>query len=299
MRHLNYKHLRYFWSVAKTGSIVRASEQLHLTPQSISGQLGELEESLGVELFRRVGRRLELSEAGQRIFRYADEIFALGNEILEAVKDTGQVQRAPFRLGIADSVPKSVAYRVTEPVLGLASPVRLICREGRLNALLGELALHRLDLVLADQPMPTKLNVRAYNHLIGRSTLSVFGTATLVKTLPGKFPAQLDDAPFLLPGDDVALRPRLMQWFDEQGIRPRVVGEFDDSALLAYFGRAGAGLFVAPSAIAGDIIERYQVVQLGEIDKLTEELYAITSERRLTHPAIVAIVDSTRQNVFG
>lgn len=299
MRHLNYKHLRYFWSIAKTGSIVRASEQLHLTPQSISGQLGELEESLGVQLFRRVGRRLELSEAGQRIFRYADEIFALGNEILEAVKDDGQAQRAPFRLGIADSVPKSVAYRVTEPVLGLETPIRLICREGRLNALLGELALHRLDLVLADQPMPTKLNVRAYNHLIGRSTLSVFGTAKLARSLAGKFPAQLNDAPFLLPGEDVALRPRLMQWFDDHAIRPRIIGEFDDSALLKYFGRAGAGLFVAPSAIAADIVERYNVVALGEIDKVSEELYAITTERRLTHPAIVAIVDSTRQNVFG
>lgn len=299
MRHLNYKHLRYFWSVAKTGSIARASEQLHLTPQSISGQLGELEDSLGVKLFRRVGRRLEVSEAGQRIFRYADEIFALGNELVEAAKDSGTAQRAPFRLGIADSVPKSVTYRVTEPVLSLKPAVRLICREGRLAALLGELAMHRLDLVLADQPMPTNLNVRAYNHLIGRSPLTVFGTPALAKSLKGPFPALLNEAPFLLPGEDVALRPRLMRWFDDNDLRPLIIGEFDDSALIKDFGRAGAGLFVAPSAIAADILAQHSVVALGEIAEVTEELYAIATERKLTHPAIVAIVDSTRQNVFG
>jgi LysR family transcriptional regulator, transcriptional activator of nhaA len=299
MRQLNYKHLRYFWSVAKTGSIVRASEQLHLTPQSISGQLTEFERSLEVELFRRVGRRLILSEAGHRIFRYADEIFALGTELMDAVKDGSQAQRPAFRLGIADSVPKSVTYRVTEPVLTLEQPVRLICREGRLNALLGELALHRLDLVLADQPMPTALNVRAYNHLIGRSPLTVFGAPTLAKTLIGDFPAMLHDAPFLLPGDEVALRPRLMQWFTDKHVRPLIVGEFDDSALIKDFALAGAGLFVAPSAIAPDLTARGELIALGEIDTVSEELYAITSERHLTHPAIVAIVDSTRMNVFG
>ncbi len=299
MRHLNYKHLRYFWSVVKTGSIARASEQLHLTPQSISGQLGELEESLGVPLFRRVGRRLEPTEAGQRIYRYADEIFALGNELIDVAKDAGRVQRTPFRLGIADSVPKSVAYRVAEPALTLTPPVRLICREGRLSALLGEMALHRLDMVLADQPMPAQLNVRAYNHLIGSSSETVFGEAKLVKSLQGKFPALLNDAPFLLPGEEVAVRPRLTNWFESVGVQPRIIGEFDDSALLKYFGRTGAGLFVAPTAIAKDICTQYGVQKVGEIAEITEDLYAITTERRLTHPAIVAIVDATRRDIFG
>ena len=299
MSTLNYKHLRYFWAVAKSGSIARASEQLHLTPQSISGQLHELEESLGVALFRRAGRGLELTDAGRRILSYAEEIFALGDELLDAARDQSVRKSLPFTVGIADSVAKSVAHRLVEPALRLPEPVRLICREGRLTSLLAELAIHRLDMVIADRPIPANLNVRGYSHLLGESTLMVFGAAALIKTLNGAFPALLDGAPFLMPGDDVAIRPRLEQWFEAQRLHPRIVGEFDDSALLKAFGQAAAGLFVAPSAIAAYVCEQYRVDIVGHIDAIGEQLFAITTERRLTHPAIVAISEAAHKEVFG
>ncbi|WP_291991583.1 transcriptional activator NhaR [Candidatus Accumulibacter sp. ACC003] len=299
MAALNYKHLRYFWMVARCGSIARACEQLHLTPQAISGQLRELEEALEVELFRRAGRGLELTDGGRRILSYAEEIFALGDELLDVARDQTATKTLRFAVGIADSVPKSVAYRLVEPVLHLPEAVRLVCREGRLTALLGDLAVHRLDMVIADRPMPTNLNVRGHSHPLGDSDLTVFGTATLLQSLRGAFPALLDGAPFLMPGDDVAIRVRLEQWFETRRLHPRIVGEFDDSALLKSFGQAGAGLFVAPTAIAGYVTEQYRVQAVGRIDSIAEQLFAITTERRLTHPAIVAIIKVARAEVFG
>ncbi|MDO9244503.1 MAG: transcriptional activator NhaR [Rhodocyclaceae bacterium] len=297
MATLNYKHLRYFWMVAKTGSIARAAEQIHLAPQSISGQLSEFEATLGVDLFRRVGRNLELTDAGRRILGYAEQIFTLGDELLEVLHD--QTAKAlPFRVGIADSVSKSVAYRLVEPALKLAEPVRLICREGRLSSLLAELAVHRLDMIIADRPMPTHLNVRGFSHLLGESGLSVFGAPSLTRELSASFPALLDNAPFLLPGEDVMIRPKLLQWLEANALRPRIVGEFDDSALMKSFGQAGVGLFVAPTAIAASVCEQYQVTALGRIDAVVEQLYAITTERRLTHPAIVATAAAARRDVF-
>ena len=296
---INFKHLRYFWMVAKAGSIARASEQLHLSPQSISGQLTTLEEALGVELFQRVGRQLELTETGRRTLTYADEIFTLGDELVDMLRDP-QAQRAlVFKVGVADVVPKSVAYRLVEPALRIEEPVRLVCREGPLESLLAELAVNRLDMVIADRAMPASVNVRAYNHFLGESGLSVFATSSLAATLKGPFPACLDNAPFLLPGADVAMRPRLMQWLDEQRIRPRVVGEFDDSALLKAFGQAGSGVFVAPTAIADYVCTQYGVRALGAIDAVREQLYAITTQRRLTHPAVIAVSQAARTEVFG
>lgn len=297
MNSLNYKHLRYFWAVAKSGAIVRASEQLHLTPQAISGQLSEFEATLGVALFRHVGRGLELTEAGRRIFHYADEIFALGDELLGAAQD----QPAPpaFKVGIADSVAKSVAYHLVEPALHLAEPVRLVCREGRLDALLAELAIQHVDMVIADRPMPTNLKVRAFNHFLGESHLTVFGAPTLIQKMPGAFPTFLNGAPLLMPGEDAAIRSRLEQWLESQRLRPRIVGEFDDSALLKAFGHAGAGFFVGPSAITDYICEQFSVQALGVIESISEQVFAITTERKLTHPAIVAICDAARNDVFG
>lgn len=299
MTNLNFKHLRYFWMVAKAGSIAGASKHLHLTPQSISGQLGELEASLGVALFRRVGRGLELTEMGQRILSYAEQIFTLGNELIEQVQDQATRQSLPFRVGVADSVQKSVAYRVVEPALHLAEPVRLLCREGHLTPLLAELAVHRLDLVIADRPMPSNLNVRGYSHFLGESDLTVFAARDLARSLTGSFPALLDRAPFLLPWDDVAFRSALLRWFEAQHVYPRIVGEFEDSALLKAFGRAGAGLFVAPTAIVDYITEQYAVVPVGRIESVAERLYAITTERRLQHPAIVAVVQARQRGLFG
>lgn len=299
MKSLNYKHLRYFWMVAKSGSIARAGERLHLTPQSISGQLRELEEALEVELFRRAGRGLELTDDGRRILSYADEIFSLGDELLEVLRDRTLTTALPFRIGIADSVPKSIAYRLVEPALQMEEPLRLICREGRLASLLADLAVHRVDMVIADRPMPTNLNVRGYNHFLGESSLTVFGVPDLIARLPGDFPLKLDQAPFLLPGEDVAIQPKLLQWFEAQQLRPRILGEFDDSALLQAFGQAGVGLFVAPTAIADYVATHYDVEAIGRIDEVSEQVYAITTERRLTHPAIIAISRAAQHEVFG
>ena len=299
MAGLNYKHLRYFWMVAKAGSIARASEQLHLTPQSISGQLGEFEDALGVELFRRVGRRLELTETGQRMLGYADQIFTLGDEMVESLRAGGHMQSVPFRVGIADSVPKLVAYRLVEPSLGWPEPLRLICREGRLTTLLADLAVHRLDMVIADRPMPENLNVRGYDHFLGESGVSIFGAAALAGKAAAAFPQMLDGAPFLLPGVDVALHARLLRWFETERLRPRIVGEFDDSALLMAFGQAGSGFFAAPTAIEEFIVRQHEVQVLGRIDAVREQIYAITNERKLSHPIVSAICRFAQHDIFG
>lgn len=299
MAGINFKHLRYFWAIAKAGSIARASAQLHVTPQSISSQLGELEEALGVALFRRDGRGLKMTETAHRIVSYAEEIFGLEEELLAVVRDQGSRHAMPFRIGIADSVPKSLTYRVVEPALHMEEAVRLFCKEGRLVSLLGDLSVHRLDMVIADRTMPADLKVRAYNHLLGSSDITVFGTKALLKTLKGVFPALLDNAPFLLPGEEVAIRPALEQWFEAQSVAPRIVGEFDDSALLKAFGQGGAGLFVAPTAIAGYVCRQYDVQAVGRIESVVERLYAISTERRIQHPAAVAVSQAASREVFS
>ena len=299
MSTVNFKHLRYFWAVARFGSIARASAQLHVTPQSISSQLAELEVALGTPLFRRVGRGLELTDIAGRVVRYAEQIFALEDELLALVRSADAKAPLPFRIGIADSVPKSLTYRVVEPALRMNEPVRLSCKEGRLVSLLADLAVHRLDMVIADRVMPADVKVRAYNHLLGSSTVTVFGTPALVGTLKGPFPALLNGAPVLLPGVEVAIRPALEQWFADQGVHPQVVGEFDDSALLKAFGQGGAGLFVAPTAIADFVCAQYGVRAVARIDAVVEHLYAITPERRMHHPAALAISRAATRDVFG
>lgn len=299
MAVLNYKHLRYFWMVAKSGSIARASEQLHLTPQSISGQLSEFEESLGVKLFRRVGRGLELTERGERMLGYAEQIFTLGNELLDSIQDDTKSQSVPFRIGIADSVPKMVAYQLIEPSFSHHENVKLICREGRLTTLLADLAIHRLDMVIADRSMPDNLNVRSYDHFLGESGVSIFCAQSLLEKTDKDFPNMLDGQPFLLPGREVALHARLARWFEAERVRPRIIGEFDDSALLMAFGQAGAGYFAAPTAIESYITRQYGVQVIGRIDAVREQIYAITNERTLTHPIISDIYRVAQHNIFG
>jgi LysR family transcriptional regulator, transcriptional activator of nhaA len=289
MNSLNYKHLRYFWMVAKTGSIAKAAERLHLTPQSISGQLTEFSNVLGVELFRRAGRNLEITEAGRHVLSYADEIFLIGDELLESVRNQSVTKTIPFKVGIADSVSKSVTYRLLEPVLRLPEPIRLICREGRLIALLAELSVHKLDMIIADRPLRPHLNVRGFNHLLGEGQLGIFGASSVIKTLSGEFPFCLNNAPFLLPGDDAAVRPKLEQWFSKQNISPKIAGEFDDSALMKSFGQAGAGLFAAPMTTAAKICEQYKVKNIGQIKSVTEQLFVISTERHLANPAVLAV----------
>lgn len=299
MATLNYKHLRYFWMVAKSGSIARASKQLHLTPQSISGQISEFEVSLGVKLFRRVGRGLELTDTGQRMLGYAEQIFTLGNELMESLRDDALPQSIPFRVGIADSVPKMVAYRLVRPSLEHDESVKLICREGRLPMLLADLALHRLDMVIADRPMPDHLNVRCYDHFLGESGISIFAKKNLSTNASTAFPRLLDGAPFLMPGAEVALHARLLRWFEAERLHPRIVGEFDDSALLKAFGQAGDGFFAAPTAIENHVIRHYEVGVVGRIDTVREQVYAITNERKLTNPIITAVYQFAKHNIFA
>lgn len=296
---LNYKQLHYFWRVAKDGGVTRASEHLNLTPQTLSGQIALLENTLGVQLFRRVGRRLELTEVGQLALSYADEIFQVGGELEEMLRTQPTGQPFLFRVGIADVVPKAIAYQILAPATRLPEPIRMICREDKLERLLAELAIHRLDMVLADSPLPPLTDVRGYSHPLGHCGIRFFAAPALAAGLAGGFPAMLHGAPMLLPGEGTAMRLQLSRWFDETGIRPRIVGEFDDSALMKAFGGAGTGVFPAPSVIAQELVRQYGVQDLGGTEAVQERFYAISVERRLRHPAVVAIREAAMHELFG
>ncbi len=299
MSSLNYKHLHYFWVIVKAGGVARAGERLHLTPQTISGQMRLLEEAVGERLFRRSGRKLELTEAGRLVADYAEAIFSLGEELQGVLRHSPANRPMQFRVGVAEMVPKSVAYRLLEPAMRLPQPLHLICRESRMDALLADLAVHKLDLVIADRPMHANMHVRGFNHLLGECGLTFLATAGLAKQLRGGFPKRLHGAPMLLPGEDVAVRPRLMRWLENHGIQPRIIGEFDDSALMKAFGQAGAGVFPVPTVIADQVRRQYKVVTLGRSDDVTEQIYAISAERRISHPAVVAISEAAKREMFG
>lgn len=295
----NYKQLHYFWAVAKTGSIVRACEQLNLTPQTISGQIGLLEKSLGVKLFRRAGRRLELTETGRLTLSYAEDIFQAGGELEEALRSHPEDRHILFRVGIADVVPKSIAYHLLAPAMALPAPVRIICKEDKLERLLAELAIQRLDLVIADSPMPAEIDVKGYSHKLGECGISFFATAKLAAVYGHDFPRGLHGAPMLIPGESSMVRGRLMRWFGEQQLQPRIVGEFDDSALMKAFGQSGIGVFIAPSVIADEVQHQYGVEVIGQTDEVNELFYAISVERRLNHPAVVAVTSAAREAFFA
>lgn len=295
---INYKHLHYFWVVAKEGSIARACERLHLTPQTISGQLSLLEDSLGEALFNRVGRNLELTETGRLTLSYAEEIFTLGGELEEVVRNLPTGRPLVFKVGVADAVPKSIAYRLLAPALQLAEPVRIICRENNIDALLAELALHRIDLVIADSPIPQGVNVRGFNHQLGECGVTFFAVPELANPLRKGFPQSLKGAPMLIPGEMTVAQSRLLDWFDKHHIHPRIVGEFDDSALMKTFGQAGAGVFIAPTPIATEVEKQYGVVPIGHSDEVVEQFYAISVERKISHPAVVAITETAREWLF-
>lgn len=299
MPSLNYKHLLYFWTVAREGSITRACKQLHLTQPAISAQLRKLEQQVGEKLFQKSGRNLVLTDAGRVAFRYADEIFGLGRELTEALQ--GRPTGKPMRLvvGVTDAFPKLVAYRLLAPALQLSEPVHLVIHDDRPERLFADLSIQELDLVLTDAPLPPTLRVRAYNHLLGECGISFFGTPALVEAHAGEFPHSLDGAPFLLPGEGTALRRSLDQWFEGQGVRPATSGEIADSALMKTFGQAGAGFFAAPSAIEVEIRRQYGVEVVGRTDEVREQFYAISVERRLKHPAVVAISEAARAELFG
>lgn len=296
---MNFKHLHYFWRVAKAGSVARASEQLHLTPQTLSGQIGLLEDDLGMPLFAKSGRNIELTEAGRLALGYAQDIFALGAELEESLRNYPEGDRpVEFRVGVADAVSKTIAYRLIEPATRLPTPMRIVCREWKLDSLLAELAVHRLDLVIADAPIPPSVSVRAYNHRLGESGVSFFASRRLLKGLKGKFPGCLDGAPMLISGQDAAMRVRLERWFETNKLRPRVIGEFDDSALMKAFGQRGAGVFIGPSVLESEIERQFGVKTLGRTRDLVEEFFAISVERRVTHPCVVAITEAARDRLF-
>lgn len=294
MEWLNYHHLLYFWTFARVGSVVRASEELQLTQATVSAQLKSLEDALGEKLFRKAGRNLVLTETGKVVFGYADEIFSLGNEMMSSLKGRSEGRLARLTVGIADVLPKVVAYQLIEPALKLAEPYRIVCREGTNEELLPALAQHEIDVVLTDAPNPPSLNVKAFNHLLGECGMTLFGSAKLAQTYRRKFPKSLDGAPFLLPTRNTTARRSLDQWFESQDIRPRILAEFEDSALLKVFGRHGLGCFFAPTLIADEVRIQYQVQEIGGVDELRERFYAISLDRKLKHPAVVAISQAAK-----
>ncbi len=299
MKWLNYHHLLYFWVVAREGSIARACEHLDLAQPTISSQLRKLEKSLGEKLFKRVGRNLVLTEAGTVVFRYADEIFTLGRELTDVLGGRPSGSPVKFTVGVPDVLPKLITCRLLEPALRMPEEVQLTCVEGRLQDLLSDLAVHRLDIVLSEAPMPPTFNIRAYSHLLGECGVSLFGTADLARKLRRRFPNSLEDAPILLPVRTTTLRRSLDLWFESNDIRPTITGEFDDSALLKAFGQAGLGVFAAPSAIASEICRQYRVRVIGELPEIHERFYAISVERRLKHPAVVALSEAARSELFS
>lgn len=295
---LNYRQLHYFWVVAKTGSIVRACEQLNLTPQTISGQISLLEQTYGIELFRRVGRQLELTEAGRQTLPYAEQMFQLGGELELMLRAQPNEQQILFRVGVADVVPKSIVYRLIAPTMELSEPLRITCREDKLERLLADLAIQRLDLVISDSPMPSHLDIKGYSQKLGECGISFFATAELTARYGQDFPHSLHGAPLLIPGPETVVRSRLQRWFAEQQIQPRIVGEFDDSALMQAFGQSGSGIFIGPSVIANEVKRQCGVELIGQTDAVRESFYAISVERKVKHPGIVAITEGARRELF-
>lgn len=298
MTFLNYHHLRYFWAVAREGSVAAASRALNAAQPTISTQVRELEGALGTPLFARTGRRMVLTETGRMVYGYADEIFTLGRELLETVAGRGPGRRPRLVVGIADAVPKLVAYRILEPARRLPEPVTIVCLEDKPDRLLPELAAHQLDLVLADTPANPGLGVKAFSHLLGESGVTFFALAPLAARLRRGFPRSLAGQPMLLPAETTGLRRSLDAWFEREDLRPSVVGEFEDPALLKTFGQSGAGVFPAPTAIEDEVRRQRHVVVVGRTMEVRERFYAISVERKLKHPAVTAIVEAAREGIF-
>ncbi len=300
MAWLNYHHLFYFWTVVRTGSVGAACKELHLAQPTISGQLRQLEKSLGGQLLTRTGRRLMPTKLGQLVYSYADEIFSLGKRLLDAVDGRVDGHSAPLTVGISDIIPKLVAYRFLRPALELKEPVQLVCYEDSPDKLLLQLSAHELDLVLTDAPVNIgDVRVRVYNHSLGSSAVMCFATRDLAKQYRRGFPNSLDGAPFLLPTANAALRRILEHWFEKRKIHPKVIGEFQDSSLLAAFGQGGSGLFAAPAAIAKEVRKHYQVETVGTFDSIRHEFFAISAERKIKHAAVAALTEEARETLFA
>lgn len=296
---INYHHLLYFWMVAKEGSIAGAAKRLHLSQPTISTQIKTLEEQLEVALFDRSGRRLVLTEVGRIAYRYADEIFSLGREMVDVLHERPTGRPLRMVVGVTYVVPKLIAYRLIEPALSLGDGVHVTCQEDRFDQLLGQLARHELDMVISDVPLGPEISVKAFNHLLGSCGVTFFATAKLANKYRRGFPASLDRAPFLLPMAGSSVRRELDRWFDDHDLNPEIVGQFDDSALLKVFGMSGVGVFAAPSAIESEIKAQYGLQVVGRTDEIQERFFAITVERRLKHPGVLAISEAAKTRLFG
>ena len=297
---MNFKHLRYFWTAAKAGGVMRAGEQLHTTPQTLSGQINQLEEWLGHELFRKRGRGVELTNEGRIALGYAEQIFALSDELEKSIRlPRGHSKPLEFKVGVADSVAKSVAYHLLEPALGMKEQVHMTCHEGKFPELLAQLSIHRLDLLLADEPASKKIGVKAFNHALGSSSMSFFCAPALKSELQGPFPQCLHGAPMLIQGPQSSVRQQLDHWLNKHHLQPRIVGEFDDSALMNAFGREGRGIFTSPTVLEQETQTQFGVEAIGRSSELVEEFFAISVERRITHPCVVAITKAAKADLFA
>ena len=299
MDWLNYHHLHYFWNVAKEGSIVAAAERLRLSPPTISTQIRRLEQSLEHKLFEQKGRNLVLTETGRVVFGYANEIFSMGQELMDVLHDRPTPSGLRLRVGVADVLSKRVAHRLLEPALRGETPVRMVCFEGKPPDLLAMMSMYELDLVLSDSPMGPEVKLKAFNHLLGECGVSILAPRRQAKRYRSDFPRCLDGAPFLLPTENTSLRRSLDQWFLRSGIRPMVVAEFEDSALLKVFAAAGRGLFASPSIIETEMEQNYGVETVGRVEEVREHYYAISLERRLKHPPVLAIMEAAQKETFG
>lgn len=300
MDWLNYHHLLYFWTVVHEGGVSRAAEKLHLAQPTVSAQVKLLEEMVGDKLFERQGRRLVLTDVGRLVYRYADEIFGIGRELLQTLKGRPASGRPlPLTVGVSNAVPKLIVHRLLQPAVSGEQAVHLVCREDATETLLAELATHSLDVVIADVPAPPHVRVKVFNHLLGESDVTFFAAPPLIGKLRKRFPRSLNGAPVLLPTPQTALRRGLNQWLEAEDLHPRVVAEFDDSALMKAFGHVGTAAFPAPTAIAAEVIRQYRVQPIGRVKAVRERYYAISAERRVKHPGVLAITNTAKREVFG
>lgn len=295
MKQLNFNHLHYFYAVAKEGSVTRAAEAMHVTPQTVSGQLATFEEYIGAPLFERHGKRLEPNSLGQTALRYAEDIFNLGNELSRtlASHDVGKV--ANFNVGIVDAIPKVMAFEMLNDCFDLDSRFILECHEGDLSSLLADLSINKLDLIIADQPLPTGVSVRAINHYLGKSGVTFFAAKEDCEKYQQSFPQSLHKAPFLMPGRDSAQYQNLISWFKQSKIAPKIVAEFDDSALIKFFGQTGRGVFCVSSAVERDVLAQFDVAIIGRIKTLSDRYYGISPERKIKHPAVDTVLAAAQK----
>ncbi len=288
----------YFWTVARKGGLAPAAKELRLSPSTVSTQIQQLEHVLGYELFDRSGRHLVINDIGQIVYRYAEEIFTLGRELQDALEDRPLQRPIRFQIGIADVIPKLLAVKLLEPILDYPQGIHLVCREDHPDNLVSQLILHDLDMVITDAPISSDLRVRGFSHLLGESEISVFADSKQSALYKKGYPGSLDGAPCILPGDRSVLRRSLEQWFESHKIRPKVVAECDDNALLMVMGQDGVGFFAAPSVVGNEIAKHYHVREVGRLDGIVEKYYAISMDRRIKHPAVLAIVENAKSGLF-